>query len=154
MKFKSSAHKIVIGDHIKFHEDLIFDTTPTLINFDKANLYIIYSLAITGLSIGERVLLVPWLMLYLAMQMMMVVGLVSSVIHQPASMGQALLVLVQLLLVVIWRQVQSQYQVMGLLHSTQVLVIVTHTEATRPYVLLVMSIDARIGVEVGLCSGG
>ena len=115
----------------------------------------ICSLAITGLSIGERVLLVPWLMLYLALHMMMVVAMVSSVINQPASMGQALLVLVQLLLVVIWRQVQSQYQVMGLLHSShQVLVIVTHTEATSPYVLLVMSIDARIGVEVGHCSGG
>merc|ERR1719250_601681 len=114
----TGTHLAVVSSTSQYTQHIQNMATYIILGFFTPSL-LCNSLAITGLSIGERVLLVPWLMLYLVLQMMMVMGLVSSVIHQPASMGQALLVMVQLLLVVIWRQVQSQYQVMGLLNSTQ-----------------------------------
>ena len=79
---------------------------------DKGN---IPSLALFGLSTGKRVFLLPWLVLFLAVQIMLFIGFISSILHYPFIIAQLLiLILLLLFFMAVWRQVQLQYFTMGL----------------------------------------
>ena len=47
------------------------------------------------------------------LQILMVIGFISSLFHQPASIGQLLLLLLLLLVMAVWKLVQCQYYTMG-----------------------------------------
>ena len=73
------------------------------------------SLALFGLSTGKRVFLLPWLVLFLAVQIMLFIGFISSILHYPFIIAQLLiLILLLLFFMAVWRQVQLQYFTMGL----------------------------------------
>ena len=78
---------------------------------DKGN---IPSLALFGLSTGKRVFLLPWLVLFLAVQIMLLIGFISSMLHQPFTIAQILILLLLLIFMAVWRQVQLLYFTMGL----------------------------------------
>ena len=72
------------------------------------------SLALFGLSTGKRVFLLPWLGLFLAVQIMLLIGFVSSMLHQPFTIAQLLILLLLLIFLAVWRQIQLQSFTMGL----------------------------------------
>merc|ERR1739838_1126972 len=85
---------------------------PVILGFFSATL-LCNSLALLGLSTGKRVLLLPWLVVFLMLQIIMVIGFISSLFHQPASVGQLLMVLLLMLVMAVWKLVQCQYYTMG-----------------------------------------
>merc|ERR1711892_719140 len=82
---------------------------PVILGFFSATL-LCNGLALLGLSTGKRVLLLPWLVVFLMVQILVVIGFISSLFHQPASIG---LLLLLLLVMAVWKLVQSQYYTMG-----------------------------------------
>merc|ERR1711892_1189129 len=85
---------------------------PVILGIFSATL-LCNSLALLGLSTGKHVLLLPWLVMFLMLQILMVIGFISSLFHQPAFVGQLLLLLLLMLVMAVWKMVQCQYYTMG-----------------------------------------
>merc|ERR1711892_1101837 len=77
------------------------------------------SLAVFGVSFGKQGLLLPWLVLFLCVKIVLMVGFVNNILQHPLNMGQFFILILLLLLLTAWRHLQVQYLVLGMASNTQ-----------------------------------
>merc|ERR1712106_818117 len=77
------------------------------------------SLAVFGVSFGKQGLLLPWLVLFLCVKIVLMVGFVNNILQHPINMGQFFILILLLLLLTAWRHLQVQYLVLGMAGNVQ-----------------------------------
>ena len=71
-------------------------------------------MATTGVTLGKRMLVLPWLIVFMGIKILLILSFISDVIYNPFSVSQIFLLLLMLLVMSAWRHMQVVFIVMGL----------------------------------------
>ena len=71
-------------------------------------------MATTGVTRGKRMLVLPWLIVFMGIKILLILSFISDVIYNPFSVSQIFLLLLMLLVMSAWRHMQVVFIVMGL----------------------------------------
>jgi len=72
------------------------------------------SLACAGVTNNKRMLLLPWLIVYMGFKILLILCFISDVLYNPFNVTQVFLLLLMLLVMSAWRHMQVVFIVMGL----------------------------------------
>ena len=67
-----------------------------------------FSLAIHGISKQKRLLLLPWLVIFLVLKIFLIVLFITDVLYNPLNLGQLMILLLTLSVMSAWRHMQAQ----------------------------------------------
>merc|ERR1712106_1247146 len=76
--------------------------------------FICNSLAIYGVTSWKRGFVLPWLLLFSAVKIFLVLAFISNALNRPLNVDQLFLLLLLMSMISSWRHIQIQYILMGL----------------------------------------
>ena len=71
-------------------------------------------MACAGVAKNKRMLLLPWLIVYMGFKILLILCFISDVLYNPFNVTQVFLLLLMLLVMSAWRHMQVVFIVMGL----------------------------------------